>query len=118
MPWRRWLTTTPGRLRSASTLLVIGLLVFAAVTTAATEARSRAAGTVATTSAPELVTAENLYGNLADADATASTIFLRAGQDRAGCAAGTSTTWRRRAVNSPTSRARRNRRRPPTVPCG
>src|SRR5262249_35806280 len=27
MPWRRWLTTTPGRLRSASALLVIGLLV-------------------------------------------------------------------------------------------
>ena len=81
MPWRRWLTTTPGRLRSASALLVIGLLVFAAVTTAATEARSRAAGAVATTSAPELVTAENLYGNLADADATASTIFLRAGQE-------------------------------------
>jgi hypothetical protein len=81
MPWRRWLTTTPGRLRSASALLVIGLLVFAAVTTAATEARSRAAGAVATSSAPELVTAENLYGNLADADATASTIFLRAGQE-------------------------------------
>jgi hypothetical protein len=81
MPWRRWLTTTPGRLRSASALLVIGLLVFAAVTTAATEARSRAAGAVATTSAPELITAENLYGNLADADATASTIFLRAGQE-------------------------------------
>src|SRR4029077_5338948 len=65
MPWRRWLTTTPGRLRSASALLVIGLLVFAAVTPAATEARSRAAGAVATTSAPELITAENLYGNLA-----------------------------------------------------
>ena len=81
MPWRRWLTTTPGRLRSASALLVIGLLAFAAVTTAATEARSRAAGAVATRSAPELVTAENLYGNLADADATASTIFLRAGQE-------------------------------------
>jgi len=81
LPWRRWLTTTPGRLRSASALLVVGLLVFAAVTTAATEARSRAAGAVATSSAPELVTAESLYGNLADADATASTIFLRAGQE-------------------------------------
>jgi hypothetical protein len=81
MPWRRWLRTTPGRLRSASALLVIGLLVFAAITTAATEARSRAAADVATTSGPQLVTAENLYGNLADADATASTIFLRAGQE-------------------------------------
>jgi hypothetical protein len=81
MPWRRWLTTTPGRLRSASALLVVGLLVFAVVTTVATEARSRAAAAVATQSAPELVTAENLYGNLADADATASTIFLRAGQE-------------------------------------
>jgi hypothetical protein len=81
MPWRRWLTTTPGRLRGASALLVVALLVFAAVTIGATEARSRAADTVATTSAPELVTAENLYGNLADADATASTIFLRTGQE-------------------------------------
>jgi hypothetical protein len=81
MPWRRWLTTTPGRLRGASALLVVGLLAFAAVTTVATEARSRAAGAVATSSAPELVNAESLYGNLADADATASTIFLRAGQE-------------------------------------
>src|SRR5262249_40318146 len=30
-------------------------------------------------SAPELVASENLYSSLADADATASTIFLRAG---------------------------------------
>jgi len=79
MPWRRWLTTTPGRLRAASAILVVGLLVFAAVTTLATEARSRAAGAVETKSAPELVAAENLYASLADADATASTIFLRAG---------------------------------------
>lgn len=79
MPWRRWLTTTPGRLRSASALLVVGLLLFAVMTTVATEARSRAAGAVATKSAPELVAAEDLYGSLADADAIASTIFLRAG---------------------------------------
>jgi hypothetical protein len=84
LPWRRWLTTTPGRLRSASAVLVVGLLLFAVVTTIATEIRSRAAGAVATKSAPELVATEELYGSLADADATASTIFLRAGLEPAG----------------------------------
>ena len=81
MPWRQWLRTTPGRLRAASAILLLALLLFAVVTTVATEVRSRAAGSVQTKSAPELVAIEKLYGSLADADATASTIFLRAGAE-------------------------------------
>ncbi len=81
MPWRQWLRTTPGRLRAASAILLLALLLFAVVTTVATEVRSRAAGSVQTKSAPELVAAERLYGSLADADATASTIYLRAGAE-------------------------------------
>jgi hypothetical protein len=81
MPWRSWLRTTPGRLRSASAVLLLALLLFAVVTTVATEVRSRAAGAVQTKSAPELVAIEKLYGSLADADATASTTYLRAGAE-------------------------------------
>ena len=81
MPWRQWLRTTPGRLRAASAILLLALLLFAVVTTVATEVRSRAAGSVRTKSAPELVAAEGLYGSLADADAIASTIYLRAGAE-------------------------------------
>ncbi len=62
-------------------MLVLALLVFAIAATAATAARGNAARQVSVQSAPELVAAENLYGSLADADATASTIFLRAGQE-------------------------------------
>src|SRR6516165_1378564 len=72
MPWRSWLRTTPGRLRSASAILLVALILFAVVTTVATEVRSRAAASVQTQSAPELVATEALYGSLADADATAS----------------------------------------------
>ena len=79
MPVRRWLRTTPGRLRAASALLVVGLLVFAIATTSATQARSDAARKVATESTPALLAAQSLYGSLADADAIASTVFLRAG---------------------------------------
>jgi hypothetical protein len=61
--------------------LLLALLLFAVVTTVATEVRSRAAASVQTKSAPELVAAEALYGSLADADAIASTIYLRAGAE-------------------------------------
>ena len=81
MPWRQWLRTTPGRLRAASAVLLVALVLFAVVTTVATEVRSRAAASVQTKSAPELVAAEALYGSLADADAIASTIYLRAGAE-------------------------------------
>src|SRR5215213_3472680 len=81
VPWRQWLRTTPGRLRSASAILLLALLLFAVVTTVATEVRSRAAAAVQTKSGPELVAIQKLYGNLADADAVASTVYLRAGAE-------------------------------------
>ncbi len=84
MPARRWLATTPGRLRTASVVLVVGLIVFAIAATAAVRTRGDAGRRLALHSTPELLAAENLYGNLADADADASTIFLRAGGEPAG----------------------------------
>jgi hypothetical protein len=48
---------------AASAILLFALLVFAVVTTVATDVRSRAAGAVETKSAPELVAAEELYQN-------------------------------------------------------
>ena len=79
LPFRRWTTTTPGRLGVASVVLVIGLIVVAAVGTLATASRNSAARAVGLETVPALVAAENLYGALADADATASTIYLDAG---------------------------------------
>jgi hypothetical protein len=79
MPVRRWLATTPGRLRLASVVLVAVLVVMLVVTAAAARARQNAAHAVGVESAPELVAAEDLYVALADADATASTTFLKAG---------------------------------------
>ena len=81
MSLRRWLTTTPGRLRAASVLILVGLLVVGVVAASAASARGSAARAVGLEAAPELVAAEDLYGSLADADATASIIFLKAGQE-------------------------------------
>jgi hypothetical protein len=79
MPIRRWFTTTPGRLRLASLVLVVVLVLILIVTAAASKARENAANAVDRASGPELVAAEDLYVALADADATASTTFLKAG---------------------------------------
>ena len=81
MTLRRWLQTTPGRLRLASVLLVVGLLVVGVVAATAAGARGNAAHDVAFESAPELVAAQNLYVALSDADATATTIFLSPGNE-------------------------------------
>ena len=78
---RRWLSTTPGRLRVASVVLLVGLLVVGVVAGAAASARGDAARAVGLDAVPELVAAEDLYGSLADADATASIIFLKAGRE-------------------------------------
>ena len=82
MPWRQWLRTTPGRLRAASAILLLALLALRGRHhrrhRGAESGRRRRSQTK---SAPELVAIEKLYGNLADADATASTIFLRAGAE-------------------------------------
>jgi hypothetical protein len=79
LPARKWATTTPGRLGVASIVLVVGLVVVAVVGTVATAARNDAARAVGLETVPALVAAEELYGSLADADATASTVYLLAG---------------------------------------
>jgi hypothetical protein len=79
MSLRRWLRTTPGRLRTASVVLLLGLLIVGIVAGVAANARGNAARAVGLDAVPELVATEDLYGSLADADATASIIFLKAG---------------------------------------
>ena len=81
MPLGRWVRTTPGRLRVASVVLLAGLLVVGIVAASAASARSNAAHAVGETAVPELVAAQNLYVALADADATASKIFLTPGDE-------------------------------------
>jgi hypothetical protein len=78
---RRWLRTTPGRLRVWSTALLIGLLVVGVVMGTAAHVRGDAARSVVSGAGPELVAAEGLYSALSDADATASIIFLAAGRE-------------------------------------
>jgi hypothetical protein len=81
MPLRRWLGTTPGLLRAASVVLVVGLLALGVVAATSASARGDAARAVGFESAPELVAAQNLYVALSDADTTASTIFLTPGRE-------------------------------------
>ena len=81
MSLRRWLTTTPGRMRASSVLILVGLVVVGIVAASAASVRGSAARAVGLEAAPELVAAEDLYGSLADADATASIIFLKAGRE-------------------------------------
>jgi hypothetical protein len=76
---RARLTTTPGRLRLAAALVVAGAIVFGALAASAVSARRQAAHSVATDTEPLLVTAEDLYASLSDADATAATTFLTGG---------------------------------------
>jgi hypothetical protein len=81
MSVRRWLGTTPGRLRVASVALLLGLLVVGVIAATAANARGDAARAVGLESVPELVAAQNLYVALSDADATASKIFLSPGNE-------------------------------------
>ena len=76
---RRWLRTTPGRLRTFSILAVVAIVLLWLVTASALNTRRDAARSVATSSGPRLVATEDLYRALADADATASSALLRAG---------------------------------------
>jgi hypothetical protein len=80
---RRWLSTTPGRLRVASVALVVVVLVTGVVAIVVARSRADAAAGVAHRATPELVAAENLYGALADADATATTTYLEGGHETA-----------------------------------
>jgi hypothetical protein len=82
MPLRRWLTTTPGRLRAASALILAALLVLVIVMAGAASTRGDSARAVGLEAVPELGATANLYGALADADATATSIFLQAGTEQ------------------------------------
>ena len=81
MPVRRWLTTTPGRLRIGSLIVVGALLLTGIVAALATATRDDATQTVADEATPELVAAESLFAVLADADATALTTYLAPGTE-------------------------------------
>jgi hypothetical protein len=61
--------------------LLVAVFVLGAVALLAASARSDAAEAVGLEATPELVTAQDLYGALADADAAASTAYLQAGQE-------------------------------------
>lgn len=79
MGLRRWLARTPGRLRLFSVAILGALIALWAVGASSLNARHEAARSVGLESAPLLVAADDLYVALADADATASSAFLRAG---------------------------------------
>lgn len=83
MPLRRWLTTTPGRLRAASALILTALLVLVIIASTGAANRGEAARAVGLESVPELDAAVKLYGALANADANATSIFLKAGLEPA-----------------------------------
>ncbi len=70
------IATTPARLRLASVLLVAGVVALWAASALALEARHDAATSIESESAPLLIHAEELYVDLADADALASRAFL------------------------------------------
>jgi uncharacterized protein with PQ loop repeat len=70
---------TPTALRMSTWVLVIALLVFGAVGLRAATQRQDAVETVRSEGAPLVERTESLYAALADADAAASTAFLRFG---------------------------------------
>jgi hypothetical protein len=76
---REHLATTPGRLVLLAVMIVAGAMCFGAIATLGERARSRAAEAVRTETEPLLVHAVNLYTALSDANATATTTFLRGG---------------------------------------
>jgi hypothetical protein len=73
------LSTTPGRLVLASTLVVIAAVACGAVAVSAERFRARAAEAVRSQTEPLLAQAVILYTALSDANATATTTFLTGG---------------------------------------
>jgi hypothetical protein len=73
--------TTPGRLRIASIVLVGGLVLTWVVVLSVLASRQRASVAVVEEAAPLLTDASELYGALAEADATASRAFLQGGPE-------------------------------------
>ena len=78
-PSRSTLLSTPGWLGLAAVLLLVGLVALAALSVGVALGRGDATEAVLDDATPLLVDAEELYVALADADAAASTAFLRAG---------------------------------------
>jgi hypothetical protein len=80
---RAWLgarvTTTPGKLVLLSVLVVTGAVCFGLIASAAERSRARAANGVRAETEPLLVQSALLYTALSDANATATTTFLKGG---------------------------------------
>jgi hypothetical protein len=76
---RAYLGRTPGRLRLASAVMVVVLLVVWIVAAASLGARRRATNDAGVTIEPLLVATQDLYTSLADADASAANAFLSGG---------------------------------------
>ena len=80
LPWvRERLTTTPGRLMLISLLVVAGAVCLGVIATVAERSRAQAAHAVRADTEPLLVQAVTLYTAPSDANATASTTFLKGG---------------------------------------
>jgi hypothetical protein len=81
IPVRRWLRTTPGRLRTLSIALVFAAVAVGAIAWTTAQARHGATREVGVDATPQLGASEALYAALADADAAASTAYLEPGND-------------------------------------
>jgi len=71
--------TTPGRLTLISVLVLVGALCFGVFATTAERSRAAAAEAARGSTEPLLVQAVTLYTSLSDANATATTTFLKGG---------------------------------------
>jgi hypothetical protein len=79
---RERLRTTPGRLELVLVAVLAGALCFGVVAGVAERSRERAAQGVRSETEPLLVQAVTLYASLSDANATATTTFLKGGLER------------------------------------
>lgn len=104
--------TPPGRLRLAGAVLVAVVLLFGAVAAWQASARAGAADRLVAHSQPLSQDAADIYRSLADADTTAATGFLLAGEEPPRSASATRTTSPRRPGSSPAPRPAA----PPTPP--
>ena len=75
----RWSRTTPGKLTWLAVLVVVGAICFGVIATIAEHSRAQAARAARTQTEPLLVQSVNLYTALSDANATATTTFLKGG---------------------------------------
>jgi hypothetical protein len=75
----RWSRTTPGKLTLLAVLVVVGAICFGVIATGAERSRQQAAQAARTQTEPLLVQSVDLYTALSDANATATTTFLKGG---------------------------------------